>query len=53
VARKTDLAEADGNLTQLRDAFPNDEIVEISALKHEHTTDLLQSLRRILARLRD
>jgi GTP-binding protein len=47
VANKMDLPEAEANVERIREAWPGDEIIEISALKENHTLELLRRLREI------
>jgi len=51
VANKMDLPDAAENLAEFRQAFPDLDIVEISALNHDHTAELIQRLRDILGSL--
>lgn len=48
VANKIDLPEAAENLREFRSAYPDLEIIGISALNHQHTAELLQRLRQLL-----
>lgn len=48
VANKIDLPEAEENLADLRKRYPDVEIMEISALNHDQTNELIQRLRQII-----
>ncbi|MDT8391012.1 MAG: GTPase ObgE [Lentisphaeria bacterium] len=48
VANKMDLPESADHLAELKKRHPDVEIMEISALTHDHTHELIQRLRRII-----